>query len=118
MTMFWRGSAPRPSPLAAQAGHARLSGRIIFWIEPDRLVVVRDGVVEVGLVAVSGAAVVVGHGIFWIEPDRLVVVRDGMVEVGLPTRGVVIGFRRNILGDGSTASQRNTLRRKCRPQQP
>ena len=55
----------------------------IFRIEPDRLVIVRDGPVEVAPGTPGAAAVDVGAPIFRIELDRLVIVRDGPVEVAL-----------------------------------
>src|SRR5215472_12090021 len=60
-----------------------LVGSDKFRIDPDRLIVVRDGAVEVVLGAPSVAAVVVGDGVFRIEPDRLGIVRDGAVVVAL-----------------------------------
>jgi hypothetical protein len=40
-------------------------------IEPDRLVVVLDGAVELAFGPVNGAAIVEGGGILRIEPDRV-----------------------------------------------
>src|SRR5215813_11875768 len=55
----------------------------VFRIEPDRLIILGYGAVEVALEAPSDAAVVVGFVILRIEPDRLVVVGDGAVEIAL-----------------------------------
>src|SRR6516165_800742 len=68
-------------------------------IEPDRLVVVGDGVVIVtsGIIRVATARE--GYGIFRIEPDRLGVIRDGMVEVVLGAPGKAA----NDVGDGTIA---------------
>ena len=54
-----------------------------FRIEPDRLVILGYGAVEVALEAQVGAAVVVGFVIFPIEQGRLVVVGYGAVEIAL-----------------------------------
>ena len=56
-------------------------GFCIFRIEPDRLVIIRDGPVEVALVAPGAAAIDVGAPVFWIDLDRLVILRDGPVEL-------------------------------------
>jgi tripartite-type tricarboxylate transporter receptor subunit TctC len=52
-------------------------------VDPDRLVEVGDGAVEVTLGFPGDAAGHVGVGIFRIDLDRLVVVRDGAAEVAL-----------------------------------
>ena len=59
----------------------------IFRIELDRLIVVRDGPIEVTPAPPGAAAVVVGVSIFRIELDRPVEVLDGPVEVALGAPG-------------------------------
>ena len=57
-------------------------------IEPDRLVVIGDGAVEIAFGVVCGTTGGVGEGELGIKLDRLVVVGDGAVEIAL---GVVCG---------------------------
>jgi hypothetical protein len=54
-----------------------------FRIEPDRLVEIGNGTIEVALAIEGGAAVVEGIGVFRIAPDRLIEIGDGTREVAL-----------------------------------
>src|SRR5262249_22605447 len=55
----------------------------VFRIEPDRLIVIRDGAVVVTPGAVDEAPVAEGQSVFRIEPDRLAVVCDRAITVAL-----------------------------------
>ena len=56
-------------------------------LEPDRLAVFGDGLVELPLVAQGVAEVVVGLGEVGLEPDRLAAFGDGLVELPLVIQG-------------------------------
>ncbi len=58
----------------------------VVGLEPDRLAVFGDGLVELALVLQGVAEVVVGHGEVGLEPDRLAVFGDGLVELALVAR--------------------------------
>jgi hypothetical protein len=68
-------------------GSAIVVGVGILWVEPDRLGVVPDGLVELAYASISDSPTGVGVGILWIEPDRLGVVADGIVERGFSVIG-------------------------------
>ena len=96
---------------AAPDEAAVVVGSGVVRLEPDRLVVVHDGVFVPSQIAPGGAAVVVGSGIVRLEPDRLVVVRDGLLvlfQVVSVAAAVVVGSgmirlepdRLVVVGDG------------------
>ena len=100
-------------------------GKCVFRIEPDRLVVIGDGAVEVAFVAPGEAATVVGPRVFRIrsEPDRLVEVGDGAVAVAFvapDSAAVVVSNgvcriepdRLGVVGDGAV---KIVLLRQVRP---
>src|SRR5207344_3213312 len=71
-------------------------GEGVARIDPDRLVEVGDGAVEVALVAPHQAAIGEGGRIGLVGADRLVVVGERAVEVVLLPKGVaaiVVGDR-------------------------
>ena len=68
------GAAPRAPAEAAVSVSTGKPG-----LKPDRLVVVRDGLVKIALPLPGDSAVVMGEGVPGHEPDRLVVVGDGLV---------------------------------------
>jgi len=55
--------------------------RAVIWLEPDRVVVVADGVVVNLHFNVGQSAIVVGRAATWLEPDRVIVVADGLVVI-------------------------------------
>ena len=62
---------------------ADVVGGGVRGIEPDHLIGVRDGAIDVALVAPGAGAVEEGALVFRIEPDRLIVIRNGAVELAL-----------------------------------
>ena len=59
----------------------------VVGLEPDRLAVFGDGLVELPLGLQGDAEVVVGLGVVGLEPDRLAVFGDGLVELPLGLQG-------------------------------
>jgi hypothetical protein len=68
------------TPVSGAAGGI---GKGVIRIEPDRLIVVGDGAVEVALCFVRNTAVDEAGNVSGIDADRLAVVGDGAVEVAL-----------------------------------
>ena len=60
----------------------------VVGLEPDRLAVFGDGLVELALVSQGVAEVVVGLGVVGLEPDRLAVFGDRLVELPLVVRAL------------------------------
>jgi hypothetical protein len=63
------------------AGGRRFQGRGRLRIEPDRLIVIRDGAVEVAFGAVRDGAIDEGRGILRIDPNGHIVICNGTVVV-------------------------------------
>ena len=59
----------------------------VVGLEPDRLAVFGDRLVELALVAQGVAEVEVGLGVVGLEPDRLAVFGDRLVELALVVQG-------------------------------
>lgn len=76
-----QGLGQRPTIIVD--ARARMIGRDVLGIEPDRLAVVRDGAVSIALGSVRKPTVMVGIAVIGIEPERLVVVRDRAITVAL-----------------------------------
>jgi tetratricopeptide (TPR) repeat protein len=55
-----------------------------LWIEPDSLIIVSDGSVEIALGVIRQAAVVVRGCVFRVKPDGLTIVGNSTTIVALP----------------------------------
>ena len=82
-------------------------------IEPDRLVEVRERLLDVAVESAGVAAIAVGEREFRIDADRLVVVGEGVLEVALVgvLDAAVVVDRRELT---ALVSTRRQCARACR----
>ena len=59
----------------------------VVGLEPDRLAVLGDGLVQLPLTSQGGAEVEVGRAVVGPQPDRLAVLGDGLVQLPLAHQG-------------------------------
>ena len=71
----------------------------VVGLEPDRLAVLGDRLVQLPLAARACAEIDVGRGVVGLEPDRLAVLGDGLVQLPLAHQGdAEVGVGRGVVG--------------------
>ena len=96
---FGTSPGPRRSRPGLQDDAEVAVGLGVVGLEPDRLAVFGDGLVELPLALQGVAEVVVGLGVVGLEPDRLAVFGDRLVELPLARQGdAEVGVGLGVVG--------------------